>query len=322
MTESFSKSQLAPEFRKLPNVTLPSSRLLLRTANLIVRFQRRRFTWGDEVRVQAHDVESDTGHVTPVVEIAPRDLDGAAPALLDLHGGGFFLTHMEYHLELARRYALEARCRVFFPDYRLSIDDPFPAGFDDCYSTLSWMRTHASDIGIDTERVVILGDSAGGALAAGVTQKAVDRGENPVCGQILIYPVTDHEMKTGSIQEFTNTPMWKTANNRTMWKLYLRATDYAASRETAPIAPYAAPLHRADFVDLPPALIETAEFDPLKDEALLYAAALKDAGVVVEAREAKGAVHGFEAAEHSAIVEYMIEHRVAALRRFFGYHQT
>jgi len=264
------------------------------------------------VEVRSHRLMSAGGEPFEVLEIAPRDLTHRAPALLDYHGGGFFLGHAPLHLRYAERYALDGRCRVFFPDYRLSVDHPFPAGFDDCYTTLGWVHREADALGIDASRVVLIGDSAGGALAAGVAQKALDRGEHPVCAQILIYPVTDHETKTASALEFSDTPLWKTASNRNMWNVYLHGHTGGAP------PPYAAPLHRASFAGLPPAWVEVAEFDPLRDEGRLYADALRAAGVPVELREVKGGIHGYDLVEGSATAESILAERMAALRGFLG----
>jgi acetyl esterase/lipase len=309
---------LAPEFVSQPRLTIPSNRLLLRGINLVLRLQRRRFAWSESVRVRTHAVRGGDGHLIPVFEIAPTDLAGIAPALVDYHGGGFFLSYMALHLAAAERYALEGRCRVFFPDYRLSIRHPFPAGFDDCYETLSWLHTNAADLGVDAQRVALIGDSAGGALAAGVAQKALDRSENPVCAQILIYPVTDHETKTESARKFSDTPFWKTASNRNMWKVYLCDTGYGRSGGSAALPPYAAPLHRERFSELPPAWVEVAEFDPLLDEGRQYAEALAAAGVPVEVREVKGAIHGYDLVEGSPTAAAVFKERLAAIHRFFG----
>ncbi|MDJ0849092.1 MAG: alpha/beta hydrolase [Myxococcota bacterium] len=310
---------LAPEFVSQPKIPIPSSRLLLRVFNLLLSLQRRGFTWSDRVAVRTHQVTGEGGHVTPVFEIAPRELSGVAPALVDYHGGGFFFSYTTGHLGAAARYAVEARCRVFLPDYRLSIDHPFPAGFDDCYATLRWVHANAHALGVDPQRVALVGDSAGGAFAAGVAQKAADRGENPVCAQVLIYPVADHETKTRSALTFTDTPLWKTSSNRAMWKVYLRDTEHAKSGGRAPVPPYAAPLHRESFAGLPPAVVEVAEFDPLLDEGRQYAAALESAGVPVELREARGAIHGYDLVEGSPTAEAAFKERVASIQRFFGY---
>jgi acetyl esterase/lipase len=309
---------LAPEFASQPRFTIPSNRLLLDGLGLLLRLQRRRFAWSEEVLVRSHAVPAPDGNRVPVVELAPKDLSGTAPALIDFHGGGFFLTYAGLHLAAAERYALEGRCRVFFPDYRLSVRHPFPAGFDDCYAVLSWVHEGASELGVDPMRVAVVGDSAGGALAAGVAQKALDRSENPLCAQILIYPVTDHETKTDSARRFTDTPFWRTASNRNMWKVYLRDSEYARSGGSTPVPDYAAPLHRERFAGLPPAWVEVAEFDPLLDEGRQYARALAAAGVPVQLREVKGAIHGYDLVEGSPTAEAIFQERMAAIRGFFG----
>ncbi len=309
---------LAPEFVSQPNFTIPANRLVLRGLNLLLRFQRRGFAWSDLVDVRTHSVRGEDGNVTAVFEIAPKDRPASAPALIDYHGGGFFLSYLALHLSAAERYAVEGRCRVFFPDYRLSISHPFPAGFDDCYATLTWLHANAAELGVDPQRVALVGDSAGGALAAGVAQKALDRGENPICGQILIYPVTDHETKTQSALEFSDTPIWRTASNRNMWKVYLSGSEHERGSSSAPVPRYAAPLHRENFAGLPPCWVEVAEFDPLRDEGKQYADALETAGVEVELREAKGAIHGYDLVEGSPTAEAMFKQRMAAIQRCFG----
>ena len=309
---------LAPEFASQPSITFPANRLVLRAVNLLMRLQRRGFRWSDQVDVRDHVIRGREGNEIRVFEIAPKDLSGTAPALVDYHGGGFFLSYAGLHLDAAQRYALEGRCRVFFPDYRLSIAHPFPAGFDDCYATLAWVHARAGEIGVDPARVALIGDSAGGALAAGVAQQALDRGENPVCGQVLIYPVTDHETKSESARRFDDTPLWRTGSNRSMWKVYLHGSEHLESGGRTPVPPYAAPLHRENFAGLPPAWVEVAEFDPLHDEGCQYAEALQAAGVAVELREAKGAIHGYDLVADSPTAEKMFTQRMGAIRSFLG----
>lgn len=312
------KYDLAPEFVSQPRITIPSSRLLLRGINLLLRMQRRGFAWSDDLSVRTHSVRGEDGHSTHVFEIAPGDLAGEAPAVLDFHGGGFFFSYAGLHLTYAERYAREGRCRVFFPDYRLSIDDPFPAALHDCYATLAWVHGNADELGVDRDRVVVLGDSAGGTLAAGVAQRAFDRGEWPIRAQVLIYPALDHETKTASATGFTDTPMWKAASNRTMWKTYLRETEFGRTGGRVPIPAYAAPLHRESCAGLPPAFVEVAEFDPLRDEGVAYARALESAGIPVELHETPRAPHGYDLVEGSATAEAALKTRMSALQRFLS----
>jgi len=307
---------VAPEFASQPKIPIPANRWVLRLFDFAIRMQRRRFRFGDDVAVRTHSVGSSGGATIPVLEIAPHGLAGDAPALVDYHGGGFFFSHTPLHLDIAARYAVEARCRVFFPDYRLSIDHPFPAAFDDCYATLGWVHARAAELGVDPARVALVGDSAGGALAAGVAQKALDRGEHPIRGQILIYPVTDHETRTESARAFTDTPLWKTSSNLAMWKVYLRDTEFGRSGGAAPVPDYAAPLHRSSFAGLPPAWIELAEFDPLRDEGRAYAEALAAAGVAVDVREVAGGIHGYDVVSRSPTADAIRKERMQAIERF------
>ena len=272
-------------------VALPIVRIFHRATldgaiNWLVRRQRRRFRFGAGVEVRRHSLRSDGGAAFEVLEIAPPGLPRPAPAVVDYHGGGFFLGHAPLHLRYAERYALEGGCRVFFPDYRLSVDHPFPAGFDDCYATLAWVHANAGTLGIDPKRVVLLGDSAGGALAAGVAQKALDRGEHPVAAQVLIYPVTDAACDNSSWRELGQGYMLSRDWMLWAWECYVPDPAHRGD-------PLVSPLRAADLAGLPPASVITADHDPLRDEGEAYAARLRDAGVAVTARRYLGVIHGF-----------------------------
>jgi len=312
-----SKYALAPEFADQKGVTLPANRLLLRLIDAGLRWQRRGFAWSDAVSVRTHRMPIAGGRTIDVLEVSPKDARGAMPTLVDYHGGAFFLSAMRGHLDYADRYARGARCRVFLPEYRLSLAHPFPAGFDDAYSTFEWVHAQAGALGVDRDRVVLIGDSAGGAFAAGVAQRALDVGGPAIRAQVLVYPVTDHESKTGSVRSFVDTPGWTGGSNVNMWKLYLRDTAFARGAAAAP-PPYAAPLHRADFAGLPPAFVEVAEFDPLRDEGIAYARALEQAGVPVELHVVEGGVHGYDLTPGSPLAARVLERRLEAIRRLFA----
>ena len=226
------------------------------------------------------------------------------------HGGAFALTYTHEHIHYALRYAREANCHVIFPDYRLGPLHPFPHGFNDCYATLSWVRDHAESLGIDLNRVAVGGDSAGGALAASVSQRNRDEGAIRLCGQMLVYPVADYECKTRSAREFCDTLQWNSRSNINLWKMYLR--------DCAGVAPaYASPIH-GDLQDLPTAYVETAEFDPLHDEGIYYAHALMEQGCEVQINETSGTVHGFDRVKESAVTRAAVEARIGFLRRIFA----
>jgi acetyl esterase/lipase len=307
---------LAPDFRRLPRLKLPENRMLLRVVNRLIRSQRLGFSHAPDIAVGSRRAGGRQGDGCPVIEFRPdSSSSGPSAALVYLHGGGFFATFTRQHLRLCERLARELACRVFLPDYRLSVDHPFPAGFNDCYAVLSWLIDNADALMVDSSRIVVGGDSAGAALAAGIAQKATDQGLS-LCGQFLIHPVIDHRMTTASVQAFVDTPIWSSATNRTMWRLYLRDTAYARTGGREPVPPYAVPIDRGDFSGLPPTFIEVAEFDPLRDEGLAYAEALRSAGVEVEQCIARRAPHWYDLVPASLITRAMQDRRIAAIRRF------
>lgn len=243
--------------------------------------------------------------------MVPPEPSTPMPCLLYYHGGGFALTYGGAHLKMCQRYASEAGCTVIFVDYRLMPQHPFPGGADDCYLALEWALANAQRLGIDPSRIAVGGDSAGGALAASVSQMCFDRGAAKLCAQMLIYPVTDRDCKTPSATEFTDTPIFNSVANRRMWEAYL-CNHIADDR-----LDYASPIHRENFTGLPPAYVETAQFDPLHDEGMAYAERLNGAGIAVELNDTKGTVHGYDAATKSALGEDAIARRVAYLKTAF-----
>ncbi|MBU3214686.1 alpha/beta hydrolase [Clostridium estertheticum] len=154
----------------------------------------------------------------------------------------------------------------------LALEFSFPTGVEDCYSALKWVYANANNLRIDANRITVVGDSAGGAPAAAVTQMARDRKHFPVCFQMLCYPVTDSRQITKSVEMFIDTPIWNSPRNAMIWNVYLRNGDNGICFTNA----------RKSFKNLPRVYVEVAEFDPLRDEGKNYADALKENGIEVE----------------------------------------
>ncbi|MFD5322375.1 alpha/beta hydrolase [Streptomyces sp. NPDC127092] len=220
----------------------------------------------------------------------PRDAGTALPAVLWIHGGGFCLGSVDsVHLGAAQA-ALHARAVVVAVSYRLAPEHPYPAGLDDCWAALEWAAGHPGELGTDPERLAVAGASSGGALAAGLTLLARDRGGPALCFQHLSTPVLDDRLATASMAAYTDTPVWNRRLAEESWRLYLgEATDRGPGR--LPVS--AAPARAADLAGLPPAYISTAGLDPLRDEGLLYGLRLAQAGVPVELHNFPGAYHAF-----------------------------
>jgi acetyl esterase len=205
-----------------------------------------------------------------------------------LHGGGWVLGDLDAYDGLCRTLAAKLRCVVVSVDYRLAPEHRFPNAPEDCYAAARWVAENAASLGIDPGSIAVGGDSAGGNLAAVVALMARDRGGPRIAYQILVYPVTERSFDTGSYRDNGADYFLTTDMMIHFWKEYLSGEDDAAS-------PYASPLRAKDLKGLPPALVITAEFDPLRDEGETYAKRLEQAGVPVRVSRYDGMIHGFYA---------------------------
>jgi acetyl esterase len=238
------------------------------------------------------EVASVTDHRMPVTggEITVRVYapagPGPHPALVFFHGGGWVIGDLYTHDGLCRSIVDTARCAVASVDYRLAPEWKYPVAVDDSFAALAWVVANASRLEIDPRRVAVGGDSAGGNLATVVALMARDHGGPALAHQALIYPVTDHNLNTRSYEENATGYVLTRDAMRWFWNHYLPGE--ALGKE-----PKASPLRAASLTGLPPALVITAECDPLRDEGEAYAARLRDAGVQVTLTRYTGMFHGF-----------------------------
>jgi acetyl esterase len=221
----------------------------------------------------------------PIRTYAPEDRQTVLPAILHIHGGGFAVGDLDTELAGVVRLAKEVPAVVVSVDYRLAPEHRFPAALDDCFTALEWVHEEASGLGIDGDRVAVYGGSAGGGLAAALALLARDRGGPPLCFQFLGIPELDDRLDTPSMRAFVDTPIWNRPSAVNSWRHYL-------GPDPGEVPPYAAPARAADLAGLPPAYISTMEFDPLRDEGILYALRLLEAGVSVELHQFPGTFHG------------------------------
>jgi acetyl esterase len=208
------------------------------------------------------------------------------PVLVYFFGGGWVLGSLEAADAVCRRLANAAACAVVSVGYRRAPEHPFPAGLEDCYAAIRWVAEHGADHGLDGGRLAVGGVSSGGNLAAAVAQLARKRGGPALLFQLLVYPPLDHRAATASMRMPLPLPFFSAEDVRWCWRHYL-------ADERDGLNPLASPLRADDLGGLPPALVITAEFDPLRDEAELYAARLRDADVPTQLVRFDGVVHGF-----------------------------
>jgi acetyl esterase len=263
------------------------------------------------LRIVDHDVPGPGGASPVLVRVycpdAPAPI-GGRPALLDIHGGGFVLGDITMQHGIAAIVARELGALVAVVEYRLAPEHPFPAGVEDCYAALRWLHDEASTLGVDTARVAVGGQSAGGGLAAAVALLARDRGGPPLCFQVLGIPELDHRLETTSMRTFVDTPLWHRPNAVLSWRYYL-------GPDAGEVSPYASPAIAEDLRGLPPAYVTAMEFDPLRDEGILYALRLLEAGVPVELHTFPGTFHGSGAMVWAGVSRRGAEEQLGVLRR-------
>jgi acetyl esterase len=210
---------------------------------------------------------------------------GPLPVLTYFHGGGWVIGNLEVVDKPCRALAAATGAIVVATQYRMAPETKFPGAVDDCYAALQWVAGNAAEFGGDPNRLGVIGDSAGGNLAAVVALKARDEGGPRIRAQVLTYPVTDATSNLPSRRENAEGYLLTSASMDWFWRHYLREPGDGKN-------PYASPLLASDHSGLPPALVLTAEFDPLRDEGEAYAERLKAAGVSVTVRRYDGLIHG------------------------------
>jgi acetyl esterase len=260
----------------------------------------------EELRIQQeHGARLAAGRATPVGRVRDLTIDGAdaplrarhyapegtdardAPLLVFLHGGGFVFGSVDTHDAPCRILCTYGRMHVLSVEYRLAPEHPFPAAVEDARAALRWASSHASTLGADPSRVGIGGDSAGANLAAAVCLlAATDGGPSPAC-QMLVYPAVDRTKAYPSLSLFAEGFFLTHASIRWFHR------QYVGGRRELDRDPRLGPLHAESLADLPPALVVTAGFDPLRDEGEAYADALGAHGTRVTQKRYSSLIHGF-----------------------------
>ena len=222
----------------------------------------------------------------------PKALDGALPGVLHIHGGGYVGGTVEMMAWANAAFALELGCAVVSVDYRLAPETRAPGAVEDCYAALAWLKRHPDIAGLDPARIGVMGESAGGGLAAALALLARDRGEHRLAFQHLVYPMLDdrtagqgEDARHPNVGEF----VWTADSNRYGWTSLL---GHEPGRDG--VSPYAAPARAENLAGLPPTFLYTGALDLFLEENIAYARRLIRAGVPTEFHIYPGAVHGFE----------------------------
>ncbi|WP_299006799.1 alpha/beta hydrolase [uncultured Shewanella sp.] len=276
----------------------------------------------------------------PIRLYRPKAVQAPMPVLIHFHGGGFILGDLESDHPRSLVMAAKTQSMGVLVDYRLAPEHPFPAAVEDCYATLEWVFNNAKSLNIDPNRIVISGGSAGGTLATAVSLMARDRKGPNILLQMLLYPALDNQAETESMKKGEGLYICDNSSVRAVWEHYLGMSHLKADRlekthngvnyngvsghclggrdledDLTHISPYAAPAKAKDLSNLPPVYMMTCEHDALRDEAILYAMRLMNAGVPVELHNYAGTVHGFDFLTPSSLSDEAIEDCVRAFKR-------
>lgn len=298
-----------PELKLFARV-IPYNKMIIKAANIFQTISFSLTAIPKEVVNKNIIIEGHKGLKFKVEIFEPSNIKEKLPCLIYIHGGAFSYKASSYHKKLACMYAMEAKCRVYFPDYHLTPKYPYPAAYDDVLALYKWIMNNSEEFGIDIEKIGVGGDSAGASLAALICNNYKNEGLVKPCLQMLVYPVIDVEMNTESMKRFSDTPLWNAKNNKQMWSYYcgnLQDKDiYSAS-----------PMYNNIPQVIPNTYIETAEYDCLHDEGILYGKKLREAGANVEINETRGTFHGYDSAINTNIASRNIEKRITFLKEGF-----
>ncbi len=221
------------------------------------------------------------------VRLYAKEVGGLRPGMVYFHGGGFVIGDLNTHDAFCRKLAKESGAVVVAVGYRLAPENRFPAAVEDAFAATLWIAENAEELGIDARRLVVCGDSAGGTLATVVAARCRNAGGPRLAAQVLIYPITDvSRFDSRSYRDFGGNYMLTRTTMQWFAAHYLGDTGDGLN-------PEASPLLAKDLHGLPPALLITAEFDPLRDEGEAYARRMKEAGTAVNVTRYPGLIHGF-----------------------------
>jgi len=285
--EMYEKELQAQYGQFLTLITINKKKWGLRIVDKLVRLTSK----GNKVKGIVNETQHISSTTTPNHKIRtriyrPEGVKRTLPVMVYFHGGGYMMGLPEiantFYADIIKRKDIV----IVAPDYRKSQKHPFPAGFNDCYDTLLWVRDNANKLNIDPSKIIVAGHSGGGGMTAAITLKARDTADVKLAFQMPIYPMIDHRMITESSKMMGST-MWDAEINAKAWGLYLRNIKGAVSK-------YASPSLNEDYNGFPPTISFVGDLEPFYDENIAYIEALKEAGITVKFKIFKGGYHGFE----------------------------
>lgn len=304
LTAGFSKIPLPPEGGYAPSVRREMARKLMAA-------HRAKQPPADDLSIRDFTIPGLPGNPEVAVRLIEPKRGRSGDALLWMHGGGFVSGHHEDDDLILNPWVRATGCTAIGVGYRLSPEHAHPAASDDCYAALKWLASAPSSLGFAARRIAIGGISAGACLAAATALRSRDEKGPAISFQLLVVPCTDNRSNSPSMMTFDDRRQWHRAANQNAWKVYAGGDGE--------VSPYAAPARATDLSNLPPAWIEVAGLDPLRDEGIEFATRLMKAGVAVELQVFPGAWHASTYLQPDPTLSVRArEAATAALKRAFS----
>lgn len=299
------KYAISHDFASACRLTPPLNRGVLDIGNFFLGIMPKGMNSNKQLTIEKHKIISSTdGKQIGIWVITPTTIDTidttqSRACHLFVHGGGFVFKGAPYHYTLAQEYALRTRSIVAFVDYRMAYNNKYGTTLTDCCDAWQWLVSNADVLGIDHKRMSIIGDSAGGFLAIKTTLHCIEQGATIPSSLMLIYPVVDCTMRTASMKEYTDTPVWNSTLNAQMWQYYLQDNEEQSILD----------LPQSLLMQFPPTYIETAQYDCLRDEGYTFAQLLHNANVPTTYIATDSTMHGFDMVQESNITKGQITRR-------------
>lgn len=302
------KLKLAKGLNFLKICKFPLNKFICKTGNFILSVLPKGMRSNKELEIKKQTIKSFDGNGIKIYVVTPTtSINKKRPCLVYFHGGAFLFKGAFIQYGNVKKYAKLADVVAVYVDYRVAVNDKFPVPLQDCFSAYKWVISNADVLGVEQSKIIVGGDSAGGCLAVGVTMLANDCEVQKPCAQFLMYPVLDKRMETESMNVFINTPMWDAKLNAKMWQMYLGNYD-------GELLKYASLAEVEDFSVFPRTYIETAEFDCLHDEGVLFYQNLKSIEIECVLNDTSGTVHGYDLMKNSQVFKNAMSQRIEFLR--------
>lgn len=287
-------------FEKYEVLKLSFNKPFLILANVFLGLIKKR-TFSKIIKIQKQNIKSYDGKNINIYKYSLKSAKENDKCIAYFHGGGFVFKESFVQYNIIKKIIAETKRTVFSVDYRLAYKYPYPTPLYDSFASYKYIVNQ-----LNYKNVIVMGDSAGGSLACGVSLLALDNNIMMPKLQVLVYPVVDPKMSTSSIKEYTNTPLWNSKLNKRMWEIYLKdVSEYK----------YALILEN-DLVGLPDTYIEVAEFDCLHDDGVNLHNQLLKAGVNCTLYETKKTVHGYDGDYKKPLIKEIINKRIEQIKKY------